>query len=188
MSDEMTREAAQALLHKHVKNMNMIKHSLATEAVMRALAEYLGQDQEKWAMAGLLHDLDIEITDANLSIHGMETVKILSSLGVDPEITEAIRRHNEEACREKRETVFQHALAAGETITGLITATALVYPDKRLGSVKANSIRKRMKEKAFAASVSRDIIRECEAAGIPLSEFCDICLKAMQSIHEQLGL
>ena len=188
MSEHMPRNEAVDLLHEYVKSPNMVKHSLAAEAVMRKLARRLGQDEEKWALAGLLHDLDVEITNADLSIHGNKSVKILSSRGVDPEIVEAIRRHNEKASGQKRETLFQHALAAGETITGLITATTLVYPDKKINSVKAKSIRKRMKEKAFAASVDRDIIRECEAAGIPLAEFCELCLAAMQDIHEELGL
>jgi len=184
----MTRDRSLELLHEHVKNPNMIKHCLAAEAVMRSLALHLGQDPDKWALAGLLHDLDVEITNADLDVHGLETAKILSARGVDPEIVEAIKLHNEQACGERRRTVFQHALAAGETITGLITATALVYPDKKLASVKARSVRKRMKEKAFAASVDRHIIGECEAAGIPLDAFCGICLEAMQSIHDQLGL
>jgi uncharacterized protein len=96
--------------------------------------------------------------------------------------------HNEISSKEKRKTVFQHALAAGETITGLIIATTLVYPDKKIKSVKAKSIIKRMKEKAFAASVNREIIRECEDINIPLPEFAQIALSAMQEINETLGL
>ena len=88
----------------------------------------------------------------------------------------------------KRETEFEHALAAGETITGLIVATAMVYPDKKLASVKPKSIVKRMKEKAFAASVNRDNIRECEMIGVPLNEFVEISLSAMQEISDRLGL
>ena len=166
----------------------MIKHCLASEAVLAALAARLGEDREKWAMAGLLHDLDVELTEADLDVHGLQTVRILSETGLDGEIVEAIRLHNEQACREKRTTRFHHALAAGETVTGLITATALVYPDRRLASVKAKSVLKRMKEKAFAASVNREIIRECEAAGISLQEFVEIALVAMQAISEDLGL
>jgi putative nucleotidyltransferase with HDIG domain len=166
----------------------MVKHCLASEAVLGALAEHLGEDKEKWSMAGLLHDLDIEMTNADLAIHGRETVRILRELDVDPEIVEAIGLHNEQSAGEKRSKRFHHALAAGETITGLIIATALVYPDKKLASVKPKSITKRMKEKAFAASVNRDIIRECEEIPIPLAEFASICLGAMQSISDDLGL
>ena len=184
----MKREEALDLLRGYVKNENMIKHCLASEAVMSALAERLGEDREKWALAGLLHDLDVEITDADLKIHGLKTVEILREKGIDPEIIEAIRLHNEDAHQDKRTSVFHHALAAGETITGLITATALVYPDKKLASVKTKSITKRMKEQAFARSVNRDIIRECELIGIPLPEFAALSLEAMRGIHEELGL
>ena len=184
----MSREKALSLLEEHIENPNMIKHCLASEAVLGALAEHLGEDREKWSMAGLLHDLDVEMTNADLNVHGRETVRILQDLGVDPEIIEAIGLHNERSAGEKRSKPFHHALAAGETATGLIIATALVYPDKKLASVKPKSILKRMKEKAFAASVDRDIIRECEQIPIPLNEFALISLQAMQSISPELGL
>lgn len=188
MSSGISRERALELLHEHVKNPNMIKHCLASEAVLAALAERLGEDKEKWAMAGLLHDLDVELTSADLNVHGLETVKMLEHHGVNSEIIEAIKVHNEQSSGQKRSTTFDHALAAGETITGLISATALVYPDAKLASVKPKSIVKRMKERSFAASVNRDIIRECELIGIPLDEFAETCLKAMQSIGAELGL
>jgi putative nucleotidyltransferase with HDIG domain len=188
MASGISRERAIALLEEHIENPNMIKHCLASEAVLGALAEHLGEDKEKWSMAGLLHDLDVEMTNADLSIHGRETVRILEEEGVDPEIVEAIGLHNEKSAGQNRSKPFHHALAAGETITGLIIATSLVYPDKKLASVKPKSILKRMKEKAFAASVDRDIIRECEAIPIPLNEFAVISLQAMQSIHAELGL
>jgi len=184
----MNRDQALELLSSYVKNENMIKHCLASEAVLAALAERFGEDREKWALAGLLHDLDVEITSGDLQTHGLETVEILKSKGVDAEILQAIRMHNEDAHGEKRSTRFEHALAAGETITGLIVATALVYPDKKLAGVKAKSIVKRMKEKAFARSVNRDVIRECELIGIPLKEFAELSLNAMRSISDDLGL
>ena len=136
----------------------------------------------------LLHDLDVEITNADLNVHCLETEKILKDLDYDTEIITAIKMHNEVASKQKRSTVFEHALAAGETITGLIIATALVYPDKKLASVKPKSVIKRMKEKAFAAKVNRDIIRECELINIPLPEFVNLCLEAMQRISSDLGL
>ena len=166
----------------------MLKHCLASEAVMKALAERVGEDPEKWGLAGLLHDLDAE-THTDLDVHTRGTARILRDLGVDEEIVEAIRLHNEQAHPgEQRNTQFHHLLAAGETITGLIVATALVYPDKRLASVKPKSVRKRIKEKAFAAGANRDTIRECEIGGVPLEEFCDLCLQAMQGVASELGL
>jgi putative nucleotidyltransferase with HDIG domain len=188
MGSGIERASALELLNQYVKNPNMIKHSLASEAVMAKLAEHFGEDREKWSIAGLLHDVDVEITNADLTVHGLEAVKILEKVGLDPEVIRTIKLHNEVAAGEKRSTRFEYALASGEQITGLITATTLVYPDKKLASVKPNSIVKRMKEKAFAASCNRDIIRECELAGMPLAEFAALCLAAMQSISGELGL
>ena len=182
------RAAAITLIQQHLKQPNMIKHSLASEAVMRALARHLNEDEEQWGLTGLLHDLDAEATGDDLSTHTHQAVKVLTELKVDPMIVDAIAMHNAEAHGKQRSTKFHHALAAGETITGLITATALVYPDKKLASVKPKSVRKRIKEKAFAAGANRDIIKECELIGIPLPDFCDICLEAMQGIADDLGL
>ena len=157
-----TRDESVKLLNEYIKNDKMIAHCIASEAVMKAVAARLGEDQCKWGTAGLLHDLDVEITEADMKLHGLKTAEILESKSYDPEIVDAIKMHNEEATGLPRSTKFQHALAAGETITGLIFATALVYPDKKLSSVKPKSITKRMKEKAFAASVKRENILECE--------------------------
>jgi len=184
----MTREDAVELLTHYIKNDRMLSHSYATEAVMRALARRLEHNEEKWGIAGLLHDLDLELVNSDLSKHTRETEKILREKGVDPEIIDAIKMHNEDAWGAKRSSLFHHALAAGETITGMIVATALVYPDKKLSSVKAKSVTKRMKEKLFAASVNRDTIMECERLGLSLDEFAEICLQAMKEISGRLGL
>jgi putative nucleotidyltransferase with HDIG domain len=184
----MNREEALALLKEYVRNDNLIKHCLATEAVMKALAERLGEDVEKWGLTGLLHDLDVELVQGDPTKHSLETIRILREKGVDDEILQAIRMHNAEAHGETRSQIFHHALAAGETITGLIVATAMVYPDKKIGSVKPKSVKKRMKEKRFAAGVNRDIIMECEKLGMDLDEFLPLCLEAMQGISDDLGL
>lgn len=184
----IARTDAWALLNEHVKNPNMLKHCLASEAVMRAVARRLGQDEEVWGLAGLLHDVDVELTGADLSVHGLRAAEMLAERGVAPEIVDSVRMHNEKAHGQKRSTVFHKALAASETITGLITATTLVYPDKKLAGVKPSSVVKRMKEKAFAASVDRDIIRECEQIGIPLPEFAQLAVDAMRAIAPELGL
>ncbi len=185
----MERTEALDLLNRHVKNEKMISHCLASEAVLRALAERLGEDVEQWGMAGLLHDVDIEITNADPRTHALEGARMLEEVGMDAEVVEAIRLHNEEADYEgTRHKPLHHALAAGETITGLITATALVYPDKKVASVKPKSITKRMKEKAFAASVNRETIRECEKLGLSLPEFVEISLNAMKKVGPDIGL
>ena len=166
MNYGITREEAFELVKQHVKSPKMINHCLAAEAVMKALAEHVGEDAEKWGLAGLLHDLDAE-SHTDLDVHTRETARVLHGV---------------------QDFQFQHLLAAGETITGLIVATALVYPDKKLASVKPKSVRKRIKEKAFAAGANRDILRECEVGGVPLAEFCDLSLLAMQGIDNELGL
>lgn len=182
------RDEALELVKEHIKSRNLINHCLAAEAVLRAMAEHLGEDVDKWGLAGLLHDLDVEL-EPDLATHTTRTVSILAERGVDAEIVEAIKLHNLEAHPgAERSTTFQHALAAGETITGLVIAAALVRPDRQLGSVKAKSVRKRYKEKAFARGANREIIAECEQCGIPLTDFCELSLAAMQQISEQLDL
>lgn len=181
------REDALTLLNRYLRNDRIRGHSLATEAVMRALALRFAEDPDRWGVAGLLHDLDLEIVEGDLTRHALETEKILKAEGYDPEMIEAIKRHNE-MLGTIRETTFQHALAAGETITGLIFATTYVYPDKRLTSVKPKSVVKRMKEKMFAASVRRENILECEKIGIPLDEFAAIAIASMLPVATDLGL
>ncbi|MDD2306298.1 MAG: HDIG domain-containing protein [Prolixibacteraceae bacterium] len=182
----ISRENAYKLLNQHIQNANMIKHSVASEAVMRAIARKLDTDQEEWGIAGLLHDIDVEVTHADPYQHGPHATLMLDGL-LSPEAIDAIVMHNEMATGKERATVFQHALAAGETITGLIMATAMVYPDRKLASVKTKSITKRMKEKAFAASVKRENILECELIGIPINDFAELALVAMQEISDELG-
>jgi putative nucleotidyltransferase with HDIG domain len=182
----ISRENAYKLLNQHIKNANMIKHCVASEAVLHAIAQKLDKDQEEWGIAGLLHDIDVEITNADPNQHGPYAAGMLDGL-LSAEAIDAIVMHNEMATGKERTTVFQHALAAGETITGLIMATAMVYPDRKLASVKTKSITKRMKEKAFAASVKRENILECELIGIPINDFAELALVAMQEISDELG-
>jgi putative nucleotidyltransferase with HDIG domain len=182
----ISRENAYKLLNQHIQNANMIKHCVASEAVLRAIAGKLDKDQKEWGIAGLLHDIDVEITNADPYKHGPHAAVMLDGL-LSPEAIDAIVMHNEIATGKERTTVFQHALAAGETVTGLIMATAMVYPDRKLASVKTKSITKRMKEKAFAASVKRENILECELIGIPINDFAELALVAMQEISDELG-
>lgn len=184
----LPREEAVALLRKFVKNEKMIAHSLASEAVLQSLGNHLGRNAAAWAQAGLLHDLDVEVTNADPYLHGPEAAKWLDEMGIDADVVDAIRMHNEIATGETRSTEFQHALAAGETITGLIMATAMVYPDKKIASVKTKSVTKRMKEKAFAASVKRENIMECELIGIPIDQFAALAIAAMVEIADEIGL
>ncbi len=183
----ISREEAINLLNTHISSENMKKHCLASEAVMRALARRLCRNEDEWGIAGLLHDIDVEITNADPYTHGPKAADLIKGK-ISDEALDAIMMHNELATGKERTTEFQHALAAGETITGLITATALVYPDKKVASIKVKSITKRMKEKAFAASVRREVILECEKIGLPIDEFACLALSAMQGIGDDIGL
>ena len=185
---ELNRDIALSLVHQYISNEKMIFHCLASEAVLKGLARKLGHDEEKWGLAGLLHDLDVENTNAEPTVHGTQTEVLLKDYTIDPEILDAIRMHNECSSGKERSTEFQYALAAGETITGLIFATTYVYPDKKLACVKPKSVVKRMKEKMFAASVSRETILECEKIGIPADEFVALAIESMIPVAGELGL
>jgi len=184
----INRNTALELLMKYVKNDKMLIHSLESEAVMRALARELGRDEDEWGLAGLLHDVDVELTNADPKTHALMAAELLEPLGCSEEMLDAIRMHNEEATGQPRTTVFQHALAAGETITGMIHATTLVYPDRKVAAIKYNSVTKRMKQPAFAASVRRENIMECEEIGIPLDRFVQIAVDALREISGEIGL
>lgn len=189
MSDfGLSRDEAYALLNDKVKTKNLIKHCIATEAIMRALARKFGEDEEFWGLTGLLHDLDYDNTLDTPEQHTLVTEKILKDKGVSSEAIEAIKEHNAEAIGIERKTRLGIALTAAETITGLIVATALVLPDKKIASIKPKSIRKRMKEKAFARGVNREYIMLIEQLGIALDDFIVLSLEAMSTVADQLGL
>ncbi len=182
------RARALELMRQYLPQDAMQKHCLAAEAIMRALARRLGANEDVWGMAGLLHDLDYNETRECMSRHGLETELILTGFNVAPEIVQAIKAHNADNLGFARTTQFEHALVCAECITGLIVATTLVYPEKKISAVKSSSILKRMKQKEFARSVNRGYIRECEMIGIPLEEFAGLSLSAMTQIAPQLGL
>jgi putative nucleotidyltransferase with HDIG domain len=184
----ISRPQALQLMMQYIPQDNLRKHCIATEAIMRALAKKLGFDEDMWSIAGLLHDLDYVETKDHMDRHGLVTERILNESGVNKEITDAIKAHNADNLGLERKEIVEHALTAAECITGLIVATALVYPDKKLSSVKPNSIIKRMKQKEFARSVNRDYIMECEKIGIPLPDFAALSLEAMSGISDELGL
>lgn len=175
------------ILHKNIANPKMIAHCLASEAVLRALARKFNENEEIWGLAGLMHDIDVEQTASDPTKHALVGADMLALEGFPAEAADAIRMHNEYATGLERTTRFQHALAAGETITGLIFATAMVYPDKRIASVKPKSVVKRMKEKAFAALVNRETIMECEKIGIPIDEFAELSIEALKPIAQEIG-
>jgi putative nucleotidyltransferase with HDIG domain len=185
----MQREEALELLHASLEAENLRKHCYATEVVMRSLAREKGGDENLWGLIGLLHDLDLEMCGDDMSVHGDMAARMLEERDAPAEMVDAVRMHNAEGLGlGERESELQHALAAAETVTGLIVAAALVRPERQLAGVKVSSLRKRMKEKAFARGARREVIMECEPAGFELDEFLGLALEAMQSISGDLGL
>jgi uncharacterized protein len=182
----MNREEAFLLLQQHMKKDSMLKHSIASEAVMRGVARTLRYDEELWGLAGLLHDIDFEITENEPQKHALMAMDLLPA-DLPQEVRDAIMRHNE-ANGSRRQAPIDFALSASESVTGLIVATALVYPDKKLSSVKPKSVVKRMKEKAFARNVSRECILECEKIGMDLPRFVQTGIDSMLTISDELGL
>lgn len=182
----MDRAEALSLMEKHLQSESLRRHSLASEAVMRALALKLGkscEESERWGILGLLHDLDYAETESSPDLHGLKTAEYLAESDLTAAELEAIKRHNAEMLGLKRETELDLALTCGEVVTGLIAASALVQPDKKIASVKPSSAVKKMKDKTFARSVNRDHIRLCEQLGLPLADFMDMAVAAMAEME-----
>jgi putative nucleotidyltransferase with HDIG domain len=181
------RDDALTLLQSKLKNNRLVKHSLAVEVIMRRLAERLNENQELWSLTGLLHDVDYEETSSNPKFHGLRSAEMLEGL-LPQEALEAIRAHNEltgYSCDSK----LSYALAASDQVSGLIVASALVMPSKKLSEVKLSTLRKKLKQKDFARGVNRvKIMKLPEKLGLTLDEFLELSLKALQSISENLGL
>jgi putative nucleotidyltransferase with HDIG domain len=183
----MNRHEALESIKENVENQNLVKHMLAAEAIMRALARRLGGDEVEWGLAGLLHDIDVELTEGDMSSHSKLGADIARDLGASEAVAKAILCHNE-THGIKPETMMEKALFCADPLTGLITAAVLVRPDKKLAGLEAQSVRKRFKEKGFAAGASREQISRCTDIGLELDEFIAIGLEAMKGIAPQLGL
>jgi len=181
----MNREEALTLLRTHLQNKNLVKHCFAVEACMRAMAVRLGFDPEPWGAAGLVHDLDYEMTEMSAELHTVETVKILEGLGVDPEIVQAVRAH---AGRAPCVSPMDTAIYAVDPLTGLIVAATLMHPTKKIRNIDAEFVKRRYKEKSFAKGARREDIETCRNLGLDLDEFILVCLAAMQGIEAELGL
>jgi len=183
----MNRSEAQQLLGEHVSSDWLRKHSLASAAIMEALARRLGGDPDSWWIAGLLHDLDFDQTQ-DPARHGLITAELLRARGLPEELVGAVLAHNAEGLGLERRTTLDFVLTGAESVTGLIVATALVMPDKRLASVTGESVVKRMKKKDFARKVSRESILLCERVGLGLEDFAALAVAAMQTVAGELGL
>ncbi len=183
----MTREEALALLKKHLKTENLLKHTYAVEAVMRGLAEHLGEDADRWALAGLMHDIDYDETGDDPSLHSIRGADMLAEAGFDDEIVEAVRAHNDFHGL-PRESRMAQALYAVDPLTGLIVAATLVHPDRSLSALDVDFLMNRYAEKSFARGARREAIASCEELGMELEEFAGVALQSMQQIREDLGL
>ena len=182
----MTRQQALDMVRSHVSDEKLVKHMLAVEAIMRALARRLGEDEELWGLTGLLHDLDYEEIGDDFDRHGLRSAELLEGL-LPEEALHAIRAHNY-LTGVKPEGRLDLALRAADALSGLIIATALVMPHKKLAEVRLSSLRKKFKAKEFARGADRNKIRLCEQLGLSLDRFLEIGLEALKGIAEQLGL
>jgi putative nucleotidyltransferase with HDIG domain len=182
-----SRESAWSLLTEYTQSDSLRKHMLAVEACMRAYARKFGEDEEKWGITGLLHDFDYEKYPTPQE-HPFVGNKILEERGYPEDVRRAILSHADYS-GVKRESLMEKALFACDELAGFITASALVKPNKTLAEVEAKSVRKKMKDKAFARSVSRDdIINGAADLGIDLEEHIAFCIEAMKGIAGELGL
>lgn len=184
----MDRETAWGIVCEFVSSEGLRKHMLAVEFAMREYAEHYGEDTDSWGLVGLLHDFDWE-AHPSLEQHPMDGAPILRERGLGEEDIRTILSHGPLAADDRR-TLRDKALYAVDELTGLITAVALVRPSKDIRDVKVKSIRKKWKDKAFAAGVNRqDVIDGCEALGVDVWEFhIPLVLRAMQKHAADLGL
>lgn len=185
----MTHPQALELLNKHLTNKNLIKHSLAVEAGMKGLAKHFGESQEDWAMAGLLHDIDYDlVVPDKLSEHSKLGAQILKEAGLSENIYQAVLTHNEMHGLDPQ-TKMAKALRSIDPLTGLIVASALVLPSKKIKDVKTETILNRMEEKSFAKGANRTIIKAgAILLEMELEQIIEIVLEAMQEIAEEIGL
>jgi len=181
----LTRQEAMDLVNAHLTKKNLIKHTLAVEAVMRALAARLAQSEDLWGLAGLLHDLDYEETLAAPERHGRLTVDRLAAYDVPEEVKDAILAH---AGHRQRNSLMDKAICCIDPATGLIVASALMHPTKTIAGIDPDFVGKRFKEKRFAAGANREAIAGCNELGLELHEFFKISIDAMNGISQVLEL
>jgi putative nucleotidyltransferase with HDIG domain len=183
----MNRSEALEIVHEYIQNDNLIRHMLAVEAAMRFYAEKYGQDAETWGITGLLHDFDWEI-HPTLEEHPQAGAPILRSRGVPEEIARAVLSHADHT-GVRRESLMEKALYACDEVTGLIVAVALVRPSRSLYDLTAKSVKKKWKDRSFAAGANREEITQAtEEFGVPLWEHVENVILAMRRIAPEIGL
>jgi putative nucleotidyltransferase with HDIG domain len=187
-----SRSEALALMHEHTSNESLRKHMLAVEAAMRAYAERFGGDPERWGLAGLIHDFDYErypnSAHSPTDEHPSWGVRLLRERGWPEDILQAILGHAT-YCNVPRETPMAKTLFAVDELTGLVTATALVKPSKSVHEVEVSSVKKKMKDKAFARGVNReDVLTGAQELGVDLDQHIAFVIAAMRGAAEAIGL
>ena len=184
----MNRQAAWELLTEYTKGESLFKHALAVEAAMRAYAGKLGGDPDEWGIVGLLHDFDYERYPSAEAGHPFKGAEVLRARGYPESVVRAILSHADYS-GVPREAPLEKALFACDELCGFLTAAALIRPTKSILDLEASSVRKRMKDKAFARNVKReDIVKGAEELGVDLTEHITFVIKAMQGIADGLGL
>lgn len=182
----LTREDALRLVRSHVTKENNVKHMIAVGAVMKETASKLGEDERRWELVGILHDIDFE-TCSGPSDHTIRAKELLQGF-VDEEMIWTIMAHNSEHTKVPVDTMIKKVLVCSDAVSGLVLACALVMPSKRLKDVKVESVIKKFGYKDFAKGVSRERITLCGEIGIPLNEFMGLALEGMKKVSDELGL
>ncbi len=180
----MEREEALNLVIKNLKNKNLQKHCLAVEAAMKHFAKYFGEDEKKWSITGLLHDLDYEETKNDFDKHGFITAEKLQDFELDDEIIYAIKAHPGHV---ERKHLMDKVLYSVDSLTGLIIAATLMHPQKKISALDTDFVMRRFKAKRFAAGANREQIKACQEFDMELDDFIKHTIKAMASIEEILG-
>jgi putative nucleotidyltransferase with HDIG domain len=181
----LKRDEALEAVKSRVTNDRLVKHMLAVEAIMQALAKRLGEDEQAWSLAGLVHDIDYDETAKDPARHGLLGASYLREMKVDEAVAHAVESH---AGHRSRDSRMDKALYAIDPLSGLLVAAALMHPSKKIAAVDAEFVLNRFKEKRFAAGANREQIKGCEELGIDLAEFVEIGIRAMQQISDELGL
>jgi len=183
----LTRVQAIDLVKTNVFKKNVVFHMLAVEAIMRELAKQLGEDEERWGLVGLLHDIDYEQTEKTPENHSLVAENILGNV-VDADIIRAIKSHNFEHTGVRPENKMEKGLIAADAVSGLIIACALVMPSKKLADVKVESISKKFKDKDFARGANRERILFCEQLSMPKDKFFEVALNGLKESASQIEL
>ncbi len=187
MSRKPTREEAWAILTEHVKSDNLLRHALAVEAVMRHMARKRGGDEEQWGVIGLIHDVDYE---QHPDEHLQHAPRILEAHGWPPEYIRAVLAHGWGICTDvEPRTDLEKTLYAVDELTGLVAAAALVRPSRSVMDLPVKSVRKKWKDKSFAAGVNREVIQKgADLLGVELAELIADTIEGMRSVAREIGL